>query len=180
MTARPLSRWLLNPHLLHRSIADIDQDALYAAGIRGILMDLDDTLCPRGSGETPPAIRAWLQQAAARFQLFIVSNNMSLVRVQEVSGNLCIPAIHRAQKPRRGGVRHAMARLGLDPHEVVLIGDRLLTDVLASRRAGIMSILVEPFEPEHRWLPRSVRLLEANLLRLVGGQIAWKPQEPRA
>jgi HAD superfamily phosphatase (TIGR01668 family) len=178
MRPRALGRWL-NPHHLHRSIADIDQDALFAAGIRGILMDLDDTLCPRDSGQTPPAIRAWLQKASERFQLFIISNNFSLVRVQEVAGDLCIPAIHRAQKPRRAGIHHAMAQLGLKRHELVLIGDRLLTDVLASRRAGIMAILVEPFEPERRLIPRSVRLLEANLLRMVGERPQWEPPEPQ-
>jgi HAD superfamily phosphatase (TIGR01668 family) len=177
MSRRSLGRWL-NPHHLYRSISEIDLDALCACGIRGILMDLDDTLCPRDSGETPPAVRTWLQAAATRFQLFIISNNMSLVRVQEVAGDLCIPAIHRAQKPRRAGIRHAMAQLGLQRHELVLIGDRLLTDVLASRRAGIMAILVEPFEPERRWLPRSVRRLEATLLGLVGDRPAWEPPGP--
>jgi HAD superfamily phosphatase (TIGR01668 family) len=179
MRRRQLGRWL-NPHHVHRSIADIDQDTLYAAGIRGILMDLDDTLCPRDSGETPPEIREWLQRASERFQLFIVSNNLSLIRVQEVSGSLCIPAIHRAQKPRRGGIRHAMAQLGLQRHELVLIGDRLLTDVLASRRAGIMAILVEPFHPEERWLPRNVRRLEMTLLGLVGDRPTWEPPGPRS
>lgn len=174
MSRHRLHRWF-NPHWVYKSVADIDQDALAAAGIKGILLDLDDTLCPRDSGETPPEIRAWLEAAAQRFQLFIVSNNFSIERVQAVSEALCIPAIHRAAKPRRGGIRHAMARLNLDRDELVLIGDRLLTDVVASRRAGIKAILVEPLLAERRFLGKGLRVFEASLMRLVGGAI---PPEP--
>lgn len=165
-----------NPHWVHKSVAEISLDDLAAAGIRGILLDLDDTLCPRDSGETPPEILAWLAEASKRFQLYIVSNNFSIQRVQSVSEALCIPAIHRAAKPRRGGIRHAMKALNLSREELVLIGDRLLTDVVASRRAGIMAILVEPLLAERRFLGRGLRLLEANLMRLVGG--ARPPQPP--
>jgi HAD superfamily phosphatase (TIGR01668 family) len=164
---RRFAQWL-SPHSVYASVADIDLDELWAAGIRGILMDLDDTLCPRDSSETPAPIATWLKTAAERFQLFIISNNFSLERVRIVSDLLAIPGIHGAQKPRRGGIHHAMDKLGLDRHELVLIGDRLLTDVVASRRAGIMAILVEPILAERRFLRLGVRRLERNLLRLVG------------
>ncbi|MBC7544258.1 MAG: YqeG family HAD IIIA-type phosphatase [Candidatus Sericytochromatia bacterium] len=167
MRRRRFGQWL-SPHRVHRSLAEIDLDELAAHGIRGILMDLDDTLCPRDSSVTPEPIMVWLKAAAERFQLFIVSNNFSLERVRIVSDALSIPGIHGAQKPRRSGINHAMTQLGLQRHELVLIGDRLLTDVLASRRAGIMAILVEPILAERRFLSLGVRLLEANLLRLFG------------
>ena len=176
MRPRRLAQWL-SPHKVYPSVAEIDLDELAAAGIRGILLDLDDTLCPRDSSETPAPIRAWLTAAAARFQLFIVSNNFSLERVRIVSDDLCIPGIHGAQKPRRSGIRLAMGRLGLPRQALVLIGDRLLTDVVASRRAGIMAILVAPLLTERRFLPRGMRLLEANLLRLVG-QSPYEPTGP--
>ncbi len=45
-------------------------------------------------------------------------------------------------KPEPTLYRQALLRLGVEPHEVVAIGDRLETDILGAIRAGIPSLLV--------------------------------------
>lgn len=37
-----------------------------------------------------------------------------------------------------------MARAGVDRSATAMLGDKLLTDVLAARRAGVLALMVEP------------------------------------
>ena len=37
-----------------------------------------------------------------------------------------------------------MARAGVDRTHTAMLGDKLLTDVLAAHRAGVLSLMVEP------------------------------------
>ncbi len=45
-------------------------------------------------------------------------------------------------KPETTMLRMALDRIGVQPHEAAIVGDRLETDVLAGERAGITTILV--------------------------------------
>ncbi len=45
-------------------------------------------------------------------------------------------------KPQAEMARAAMARTGLEPHQLAMVGDRLYTDVAMGKGAGILSILV--------------------------------------
>ena len=37
-----------------------------------------------------------------------------------------------------------MARAGREPAQTAMLGDKLLTDVLAANRAGVLALMVEP------------------------------------
>jgi len=66
----------LQPAARHDTIYDIDPRQLTARGLRGLILDLDNTLVPWGVREAPDALGVWLQGArAAGLQLCIVSNN---------------------------------------------------------------------------------------------------------
>lgn len=45
-------------------------------------------------------------------------------------------------KPETPMMEMALARLGVEPHEAVMVGDRLDTDILAGHRAGMLTALV--------------------------------------
>ncbi|MFM9106168.1 MAG: HAD-IIA family hydrolase [Chloroflexota bacterium] len=45
-------------------------------------------------------------------------------------------------KPETPMLEMALIRLGVQPHEAVMVGDRLDTDILAGRRAGMLTVLV--------------------------------------
>lgn len=45
-------------------------------------------------------------------------------------------------KPQAEMARAAMARTGLEPHQLAMVGDRLYTDIAMGKGAGILSILV--------------------------------------
>lgn len=74
----------------------------------------------------------------------IVSNNRSGERVDEFCADLGIDYQGHTGKPSTRGLEAAMARVGADRAHTAMLGDKLLTDVLAARRAGVLSLMVEP------------------------------------
>lgn len=127
-----------------RSIYEIDVQALWDNGIRGIITDLDNTLVGAKHPQATPELIAWLQRLKnAGFQVVIVSNN-SRLRVSSFSEPLSIPYIFRARKPANSAFRRAMELMSLSSRETVVIGDQMLTDVLGGNRLGLHTILVVP------------------------------------
>lgn len=129
-----------------RSIYEINVQALWDAGIRGIITDLDNTLVGAKHPQATPELLVWLKQLQTiGFKVVIVSNNNKL-RVSRFSEPLSIPYIFRAKKPGNSAFRKAMGMMSLAPQQTVVIGDQMLTDVLGGNRLGLYTILVLPIE----------------------------------
>ena len=135
----------LIPHRIFDSYGQITPDYLRQQGITLLLSDLDFTLAAKKTRRPDQALREWLALLAdSGIQLMIVSNNRSGARVAEFCGDLGIPYQGHAGKPSTRGLEAAMARAGISRSHTAMLGDKLLTDVLAARRAGVLSLMVEP------------------------------------
>jgi len=155
---------LLVPDLYIASIYDLDARALRARGIRGLIVDLDNTLVPWHGSETDEALRGWVRRLRdAGIEPCIVSNARSR-RVEAVARQLDIPSVPWAAKPRRRAFRRAMERLGVNPAETAVLGDQLFTDILGAKRLGLYTILVVPVSQREMWWTRQVRRLERRVL----------------
>ena len=153
------------------SIHSIDLEALKRQQIVGIICDLDNTLVPWDSDAMSPATRAWIQEVGAEFQLALVSNGY-VERVERWGQWLDIPAVPKANKPRRGGFRYVLKVLDLAPDQVAVIGDQLFTDVVGGNRMGMHTILVRPLSRREFIGTRIVRAVE----RLVLRYLRWRGQ----
>ena len=135
----------LTPHYLFDRYDQIDPGWLSRQGITLLLSDLDFTLAPKSVRRPDGALRAWIAALeAAGIDFMIVSNNRSGRRVTEFCAQLGIPYQGHAGKPSPRGLEAAMARAGVDRTHTAMLGDKLLTDVLAAHRAGVLSLMVEP------------------------------------
>ena len=133
------------PDFLFDSYRDITPDFLQKQGITLLLTDLDYTLAPKAVRRPDGALKAWIAELkAAGITVMIVSNNRSGRRVTDFCAELGIPYQGHAKKPGTEGLRKAMARAGKGKSETAMLGDKLLTDVLAAKRAGVLSLMVEP------------------------------------
>lgn len=151
---------LFRPHRHHQALADVPLDALWRRGIRGLLLDLDNTLAHHHAYEVAPEARAWIERAKSMgFQVFLYSNAL-LVRSKKAAGLLGIETAPRAYKPVNFGLRAALRRMNLEPCEVALIGDQLFTDVLAGKLGGLTTILIEPLSRKEWIHTRFFRRLE--------------------
>ena len=129
-----------------RSIYEIDVQALWDTGVRGIITDLDNTLVGAKNPHATPELMTWLKRLQSiGFKIVIVSNNNAL-RVSRFAEPLSIPYIFRARKPGNTAFRQALEKMSLTPKQTVVIGDQMLTDVLGGNRMGLYTILVRPIE----------------------------------
>lgn len=160
--------WFLRPDLVVGGLAEVPLEALRAWGIRGVIIDLDNTLVSYDDHELAPEVRDWVKAAlAARFRLVLLSNNFE-ERVAAIGSHLGVPTVSSALKPLPGGFLRAMRVLQTERHETVVIGDQLFTDVLGAKCVGLRTILTEPLVDHDFPATRVLRMLERLVLRRHG------------
>ena len=136
---------LVKPSLIIEDITRIDLAALKAAGIRGFIFDLDNTIMAPHTGVLEDRMAAWLTILQAKgFKCLVLSNNKKADYCQLAEKVLNIPVISHAAKPRRAKFREALGMIGLTATEVAMVGDRPLTDIWVGQRMGAYTILVDP------------------------------------
>lgn len=99
----------------------------------------------------------------ADISVVIVSNN-TYSRVERAVSRFGVDFIARAMKPFAYGINKAIDRYGFDRDEVVMVGDQLMTDIRASHRAGIKSVLVKPLVTSDAWNTKVNRWRERRVL----------------
>lgn len=135
----------LIPDRLYSRYTDLTPQLLHDLQIRLLLCDLDYTLAPRSMEKPDATLHAWLDACRnAGVTVMILSNNRSTCRVETFCGELGIQYVGHAGKPSPRGYRQAMARAGEPPECTAMVGDKLLTDVLGAKRAGVLALMVEP------------------------------------
>lgn len=152
---------LVRPWRRERAITDVDVDELAASGVRCVLFDRDNTVVPRDTGVAPESVMDWICRVReAGIALCMVSNNFHSQQVEASAAELGCAVVHHAMKPAPFAVRRALATVGVDASEAVLIGDQVFTDVMAGNLAGVRTILVEPQSTSDLWYTHIFRVFE--------------------
>jgi HAD superfamily phosphatase (TIGR01668 family) len=138
-------------------------------GIKGVLIDLDNTLLPWKGLEIPKETFDWITAGKALgLKLCLVSNTRNLVRLRDMGEKLDIPAVAPTRmKPSRSGFRRALEILELDAGEAIMIGDQMFTDVWGGNRAGIRTIWVERMAEREFFGTKFSRMVERLLSRFI-------------
>lgn len=155
---------MLGPDRFAPRLADVPHEDLWAAGIRGLIVDLDNTLLGFRETELCHEHLAWVRLAQERgFRLVMLSNNFT-ERVTAVARQLQVPCIPNALKPLPFGFLRAIRKLELPHREVAVVGDQLFTDVLGGKLCGLHTILTEPIESKDFAITRMFRFFERMML----------------
>ena len=125
----------------------IDFDALYRAGYRGVIFDIDNTLVPHGAPADERARALFCHLKEIGFDCCLLSNNQ-LPRIELFNQDIHVKFIENAHKPSVKNYRKAMQMMGTNTGNTLFVGDQLFTDVYGARRTGIYSILVKPINPK--------------------------------
>lgn len=120
-----------------------EYERLYAAGYRGIIFDIDNTMVEHGAPVNEKAIFLIRKLKEIGFQVCFVSNNKE-PRVKSFSTPLGAEYIFKAGKPGAAGYEAAMKKMGVTKEQTVSVGDQIFTDMWGANRAGIHSVLVAP------------------------------------
>jgi HAD superfamily phosphatase (TIGR01668 family) len=164
---RSIGRKYFTPDKKFKDVTEINLEDLKNEGVKGILMDLDDTLLPSDKKLNKATIDNWLLKAKKDFSLFVISNNRRHDYVKKFCEKFDIPFIARATKPRSKYLQIALEKMNLDKKDVVIIGDRLTTDILAGKRFGIKAFLVAPLTEKPNRLQKFIYKIEAYVLKAI-------------
>ncbi|WP_017659843.1 YqeG family HAD IIIA-type phosphatase [Baaleninema simplex] len=164
---------LLQPDLvLGGSVLDLTPELLEKHDLKGLVLDVDETLVPIGRPRASQALHDRIAELREVSQLWLVSNNASETRIGGIAKSLELPYIHFAAKPFRRKLWRAVSAMDLPVAQVGMVGDRLFTDVLAGNRMGLFTILVEPMVDAGEAVRRSpVRSFEVWISQILGASL---------
>ena len=155
----------LVPDFYFDKFSDASAQFLSTLGVKGIVLDIDNTLEPYENPTPGEHVLAWFDELrAAGIKAAFVSNNGS-DRVELFNKELGFPAYYKAGKPFKKNILNALSDMGVTPDNAILMGDQIFTDVWAARNAGIRAILVSPIKDRRDFLTRTKRLLEKPILK---------------
>ncbi len=153
------------PEFYFESFEDATPEFLLSIGVRGIVLDVDNTLEPYENPLPSDNVVQWLSDLKEKgISAAIVSNNDG-ERIELFNEKLGLPAYFKAKKPFKKNVLNAMRDLGTDTDSTILMGDQVFTDVWAAHNAGIRAILVPPIKDKKNFITRFKRWLEKPILK---------------
>ena len=118
------------PDIYLNNVKDITIELLKKNNIKGILLDVDNTLIDfnlkilEGSKEWSKNLKK------EEIKLCILSNTNKIEKVKMVAKELDIPYINFAKKPFKNGFKKAVNLLKLNPKNIAVAGDQIMTDIL--------------------------------------------------
>eukprot|EP00927_Polykrikos_kofoidii_P055277 TRINITY_DN49554_c0_g1_i1.p1 TRINITY_DN49554_c0_g1~~TRINITY_DN49554_c0_g1_i1.p1 ORF type:complete len:235 (+),score=35.93 TRINITY_DN49554_c0_g1_i1:76-780(+) len=149
---------LATPHLQALHAARVDWRKLRQAGLRGVVFDKDNTLTSPYGGDVHelvvPAVAACRDVFGSA--VVIMSNSAGgpddkgYVEANKVEAALGLDVLRRQCK-KPGGFQDLISLFrsfdglgNVEPHELAMVGDRLLTDVVFGNIHGMLTIHVQP------------------------------------
>lgn len=129
---------LFKTPLLHAT--ELTLETLQARGVRALVLDFDGVLASHGQQTLHPDILPWLTTLSqnSNIRLWILSNNPSPARQSFFA--TYFPAIgvitDVRKKPYPDGLLKIIQTYHYQPHELLMVDDRLLTGCLAALNAG--------------------------------------------
>ncbi|KAK4749826.1 hypothetical protein SAY87_027275 [Trapa incisa] len=168
------------PHVSVPDIRYIDWAELRRRGFKGVVFDKDNTIT------APYCLTLWgpiahsIEQCKSVFgpDIAVFSNSAGLFeydhdgsRAKALEWAIGIKVIrHRVKKPA-GSAEEIEKHFGCDSSQLIMVGDRPLTDVVYGNRNGFLTILTAPLCPtEEPFIVRQVRKLENSFVRHWSGR----------
>lgn len=156
------------PFTFNQTVHTIDFNALKKAGIKALLIDLDNTLIPYDLNlPNETLIQFFKNLKSSGFLVCIVSNNHAK-RIKPFADAVNVPFVASAKKPLKRGLKRGMKVLNVTPSETVMIGDQIMTDVLAAKQLNLDVILVKPIKRKsEKWYTKINRFFERRVLKTI-------------
>ncbi len=163
---------LFKPTYYINKIWNITPKSLGFLGVNTILADLDNTLVAWNQPKGDRNFFIWHQKLSHNgIKLIVVSNN-STRRVRKAVSNLGVQFESWSLKPLPFGVNRTLRDFHLSKKEVLMVGDQIMTDIIAANLTGLKSALVKPLLQSDSIITKFNRNLEKVLTKK--NKIKWK------
>ncbi len=165
------------PDYRYPSLADIPIEKFASRGIKGVLLDLDNTLIAYGEYDrVPDQNRQWLDRAEKSGVKCILYSNATQRKIYKLEKLTGLAGVPKAYKPSTKEISKALEILGATREEVLMVGDQWCTDILSGYFAGIVTILVEPMTPKDWWGTKILRMIE---MFAIADRRPWSRAKPK-
>lgn len=156
---------MLKPGAYFEKITDIDCDFFNKHNIKGIILDIDNTILDLDKNPVE-GIEEWVDIIKKNnIKLCIASNSINKEKLDRISQKLDIPYVSRSLKPLKFGLKKALNIIKIEPEHVAEIGDQVFTDVWGANRMKMFSILLKPLSPEKYYFNEIKRKIERQILK---------------
>lgn len=156
---------LFKPKWWLKSVLDIDEKFIRENHLRGLILDLDNTLSMHGSPAAEQGVTEWLAQMRGMGMKMMVLSNNTKKRVAPLAKELGLDYISFGCKPLTVGVSRALRKMRLPRKSVALVGDQIFTDIIGGNLRGVNTVLVEPFHLEDKKSFKLKRKLESAVFK---------------
>lgn len=126
-----------------KTVFEIKYDELKESGVKVIAFDLDSTVMKSKSGVFSNEILQLFENLKRDFSLLIISNNQDMDYIRKAMHQVDFPVIPHAKKPFTDVSKTFLTQNSIDPKDMVMVGDRPLTDILFGKFLGCKTILVD-------------------------------------
>lgn len=154
---------LFLPKMYQKNIYEIPYDILKAKGIKCLVFDLDNTLRLIDEKTPNPKIEAFIRKLEKEFKVVILSNSFK-ESVKAYTKALKVDGVGHARKPSTRGLKKIAKMYQLKPEEIAMIGDQLVTDILAGNRFGAYSVYVDALSQKDLKITYLNRFIERRIL----------------
>ena len=155
---------LFRPDMYKKNIFEIDYKKLKKDGIKCLIFDLDNTLGLIEHEKCPEETRKLIKELEKDFLIFISSNNTQQ-RIDPYLEDLGIKGVAWSLKPSTRSLRKIRKNEKLKKDEMVMIGDQIVTDILARKWYKIKTILVDPLGKKDLKITGLNRLIENKIVK---------------
>ena len=156
-------RALAEPDREFEALTDINTAFLKLNGIKAVALDLDNTCVYYGSFKPEEGTKEWIDSVKEAGIDVIILSNTVLSRgfvLSRILGGL--PFVAPALKPFTFGMKLAAKYLGIKCDEMLVVGDKLSTDIAVANKTGAMSAKVKPLTERKREI-RKTRVMPERL-----------------
>ena len=144
-----------------KTVYEINYDQLKEQGIKVLAFDLDSTVMKSKSGIFTQDTLKMFDNLKKDFRLLIISNNSNLQYIEKAANQVDFPILAQAKKPWTNIAKSFLKENNININEMVMIGDRPLTDILFGKLLGCKTILVDSISwQEETPIVRFARALE--------------------
>lgn len=151
------------PDEWYDSAYDIDYQAYYDKGYRGVIFDIDNTLVPQGADADERARELLSKLKKIGYKICLLSNNKK-ARVERFNKDIDVNYIFQAQKPYSRNYYVSSLKMRTSIKSTLCIGDQLFTDICGGNNSGLHTILVNPIDKKEEFQIILKRYLERIIL----------------
>ncbi len=154
----------MKPDFYFTSFNKLTPKFLTDNGIKGLLIDIDNTLCLHGDPKPLKGVTETLSMLQrAGVPCCVVSNN-GKKRVKTFADSMGLKYIHNSGKPSATGIRRAAKMIGFNPYDCAVVGDQIFTDIMAGKNANAKTILVVPASTDEPFWIKIKRMFEKSVI----------------